>query len=143
MKNDVVITSTITIPEHELEITASRSGGPGGQHVNKSNTRITVRWNVHTTQVLNEEQKARILDKLQSRLTSEGDLIIHNSESRSQQHNKRLALAQLATELRKALHIPKKRLATHASATSKEARLEEKKQRSYVKRLRSKKFDEE
>src|SRR5579863_10116537 len=103
MKNDVIITSTITIPEHEIEITASRAGGPGGQHVNKSSTRITVRWNVRNTQVLNDEQKARVLHKLQSRLTLEGDLIIHNSESRSQQHNKKLALAQLAFEVRKAL----------------------------------------
>src|SRR6185503_5394789 len=84
MKNDLFIKNGITIPEHELIITTSRSGGAGGQHVNKTDTRITVRWNIKTTTTLTEEQKNYVLEKLQARITSEGDLIIHNSESRSQ-----------------------------------------------------------
>src|SRR6185503_9157938 len=85
MKNDLFIKNGITIPEHELEITASRSGGAGGQHVNKTDTKITIRFNIKNSSALTEEQKQLILEKLQSRITEDGDLIIHNSESRSQQ----------------------------------------------------------
>ena len=58
MEKDLPIKNSIVIPEHELEITASRSGGPGGQHVNKTSSRITVRWNVRTTTVLDDETKS-------------------------------------------------------------------------------------
>src|SRR5579872_4918616 len=118
MKNNIVI------PEHELEITASRAGGPGGQHVNKTNSRITIRWNVKNTHILDTDQKERVLQKLQSRITDTGDLIVHNSASRSQLQNKQLALAQLVQEVRQALHVPKKRMATKVSKTVKEKRLE-------------------
>jgi ribosome-associated protein len=143
MKNDVHVKNGITIPEHELEITTSRSGGAGGQHVNKTDTRITIRWNVKTTSVLSEEQKNRVLQNLQSRLTTEGELIIHNSESRSQQQNKEMALAQLVQIVRKALHVPKKRMKTRTPHAVKEARLESKTHRGKVKKMRSKKTHEE
>lgn len=143
MKNDLPIKNSIIIPEHELEITASRAGGPGGQHVNKSDTRITVRWNVINTTALNEEQKARVLLNLQSRLTGDGDLIVHNSESRSQVQNRKLALQNLAQEIRKALYVPKKRKPTQVTKSSKEARLQSKMQRSTVKKTRSKKIHED
>lgn len=136
MKNDLPIKNGIVIPDHELEITTSRSGGPGGQHVNKTSSRITVRWNVRNTSALTDEQKERVLQKLEARLTTEGDLIIHNSASRSQDQNKRMALAQLAEVVRQALYIPKKRLKTRASPGAKEARLEMKSRRSMVKKMR-------
>lgn len=139
MKNDLSVKNGIVIPDHELEIATSRAGGPGGQHVNKTDTRITVRWNVNKTIALSEAQKERVLQNLQSRLTSEGDLIIHNSASRSQLQNKQMALAQLANEVRKALHVPKKRMATRVSRSVKESRLKVKAIRSTVKKLRSKK----
>jgi ribosome-associated protein len=141
MKHDVPIKNGIVIPEHELEITTSRAGGPGGQHVNKTNTRITVRWNVKNTQTLSEEQKNHVLERLKSRLTTEGDLIIHNNTSRSQHHNKTMALLQLAKEVNKALHVPKKRTATTISRAGKESRLHAKNQRSAIKKLRSKKIN--
>jgi ribosome-associated protein len=140
MKNDIYIQHDITIPEHELEITTSRSGGAGGQHVNKTDTRITVRWNIKNTHALNELQKQRVLEKLAHRLTSDGDLIVNNSESRSQQHNKKMALAQLAREIQKALYVPKKRMKTRISLSAKEALLQSKKHHSMVKKMRSKKF---
>lgn len=140
---DLPVKNGIVIPGQELEITASRAGGPGGQHVNKSSTRITVRWNVSTTGALTPEQKELVLQKLQSRLTNEGDLIVHNSASRSQQQNKEMALARLAQEVRNALHVPKKRMATRLSRAKKEARLQTKTHRSDIKKMRSKKIYDE
>lgn len=143
MKNDLPIKNGIIIPEHELEITTSRAGGPGGQHVNRTSSRITVRWNVKNTNALNQEQKERVLQKLAPQLTGEGDLIIHNSASRSQEQNKKMALARLAQEVRNALHIPKKRMATKISKSVKEARLHEKSRRGFIKKMRSKRIHEE
>jgi len=140
MITDVHVKNGITIPLHELEITTSRSGGAGGQHVNKTDTRITVRWNVIKTQALTDEQRARVLENLKSRLTVEGDLIINNSTSRSQQQNKEKALEQLAYEVRKALYVPKKRIATRVSKAKKEARLDSKARRGNIKKLRSTKY---
>ncbi len=141
MKNDIHIKNDLIIPDHELDITASRAGGPGGQHVNKTSTRITVRWNVPTSTALTPEQKERILHKLHSKLTTEGDLIVHNSASRSQQKNKELALAHLAAMVRNALTVPKKRTPTRISQGKKEARLQTKGKRSTIKQLRSKKIE--
>lgn len=139
MEEDLPIKNGIIIPGHELEITASRSGGPGGQHVNKASTRITVRWNAPKTHALTPEQKERVLQNLHSQLTSEGDLIIHNSSSRSQHQNKEMALKNLTRILRKALFVPKQRMATRVSKAKKEERLREKTARSSIKKMRSKK----
>lgn len=128
----------ISIPLHELEITASRSGGPGGQHVNKSDTRITVRWNVQSSGVLLPEQKELLLQKLQSQLTTEGDIIVHNSASRSQEQNKKMAIRALEEKIDRALYVPKKRMATRVPRKVKEARLSMKAQRSTIKKTRSK-----
>ena len=136
----IFIKNNIIIPDHELEITASRSGGAGGQHVNKTDTKITVRWNINNSSALTDEQKQRVVAKLQSRITQDGDLIVHNSESRSQQQNKKNALNALAAIIRNALHIEKKRIATKVSKALKEARLKSKAHRSSVKQMRSKKI---
>lgn len=142
MRDDIVIKNGIMIPDHELEISASKSGGPGGQHANKASTRISVRWNVRQTTALNDEQKQRVLEKLATEVTADGDIIIHSSESRSQQHNKKVALALLAKKITAALHVPKKRMKVPVPHGVKQARLQEKKQRGMLKKMRSKKFEE-
>src|SRR3989338_4219071 len=126
----------IQIPDSEIEITASRSGGPGGQHVNKTNTRVTARWNLLKTQILTEEQKARCLFKLKSRINSEGELILHVDLLRSQILNRELALERLHELVTQALIIPKKRVKTKPSRASKMRRLEQKKRTGLQKKQR-------
>ncbi|MFC1843081.1 alternative ribosome rescue aminoacyl-tRNA hydrolase ArfB [Candidatus Dependentiae bacterium] len=140
--NEIHIKNDIAIPYHELEITTSRSGGPGGQHVNKTETRITVRWNVKETSAFPEPLKERVLENLESRLTADGYLIIHNSESRSQLQNKKNALENLAAIVRKALFVPKKRIKTKIPKKEKEKRLRDKKRRGDIKKRRRKNLDE-
>ena len=143
MKDDLPIKNGIVIPGHEIEVKASRAGGPGGQHVNKADTRITVRWNVRESVALSEKQKERVLQNLQARLTSGGDLIIHHSSSRSQQQNKKNALMHLAREVRKALYVPKKRMKTRTPKAVKESRLRAKKHRGKIKKMRGKKIQDD
>ncbi len=138
MKNDVVVKNGVVIPGHEIEITASGAGGPGGQHVNKAATKITVRWNVNNTKALTDIQKERVLKNLESRLTADGDLVISNSSTRSQVQNKKKALEILAKTVKKALYVPKRRMKTRIPKEKKEARLQEKKRRAEVKKMRGK-----
>lgn len=142
MSNDIFVQEGVIIPEHELEISTSKSGGAGGQHVNKTESKITIRWNVKESNAITHEQKMRIIQNLGSRLTESGDFIIHSSESRSQQHNRMAALKRLEKEIKKALYMPKKRMKTRVSKSAKEARLQSKKIRSSVKKLRKIHFDE-
>ena len=141
MKQHLFIKQNIIIPEHELEITASRSGGPGGQHVNKTSSRITVRWNVRTTHSMPDYLKERIIERLGSQISiDDGDIIIHNSSSRSQQQNKEAALKLLTSLIRTALHVPKKRIPTKISTSKQETRLHKKTLLSRTKKLRSRKI---
>jgi ribosome-associated protein len=140
MIDGVVINEWLTVPEHEIEISTSRGSGPGGQHVNKTDTRVTIRWNVKNSSVLSQEQKDRIVQNLHARLTNDGDLILHSGASRSQQQNKENAFIILAQVIKKALYVPKKRMATRVSKAVKASRMEHKKHRSFVKKTRSKRY---
>ena len=133
---DLKLKNGMIIPEDELEIKASHAGGPGGQHVNKSNTRITVRWNIKNTRILTEEQKEQVESKLKNTLTEGGELIVHSAFSRSQLQNKEDALNRLADKVCKALYVPKRRMKTRMSKSQKDARLQAKSHRSNIKKLR-------
>jgi ribosome-associated protein len=135
-ENVVTVNSELTIPRSELEYRATRSGGPGGQHVNTSSTRIELTWNVGTAQSLNEAQRARIMEKLATRIDGEGVLRLVSTGSRSQHQNKEEVTQRFGEVIEKALRIPKPRKRTKVPKGAKEERLREKKKRSEVKQGR-------
>lgn len=114
----------------ELQFQTARSSGPGGQNVNKVESKVELRFRPAASALLSEEQRQRVLEKLASRLTSEGELIVTSQEDRSQQRNKELALQKFYELLTKALHRPKARKATKPSAGAVRKRLESKKKNS-------------
>jgi ribosome-associated protein len=134
----IAITPGVEIPESELEFIASRSGGPGGQNVNKVSSRVTLRFNLGRSSALSEEQRQRIRARLSSRINKEGVLQVTSQRTRSQELNREDALERFAELLRAALREEKKRLKTRATRASQEERLREKKRRRVVKELRSK-----
>lgn len=136
------VNARVAIPPHELELRASRAGGPGGQHVNTSSTRVEVTWCVATSTALDPEARERISARLASRLDSTGTLRVVAADTRSQSQNRALALERLARMVREALVIPKARRATKPTRSSKLARLETKKRRSTQKRDRRDKGDD-
>ena len=125
-----------SIPRSELTYRASRAGGAGGQHVNTSSTRIELLWNVRTTQALSEDERARVLAKLVSRIDGEGYIRVVSSARRSQLQNREAAEERLAALITEALLVRKKRKATKPSRGAKEARLSEKKKRGETKQQR-------
>ena len=141
-EDGLALAETTSIPRGELTYRASRAGGAGGQHVNTSSTRIELLWNVRTTQALDEEARARVVEKLATRIDGEGFIRVVSSARRSQGQNRVAAEERLVELVRKALIVPKRRKATKPSRGAKEARLTEKKKRGETKRQRSDKpFD--
>src|SRR5215218_11458491 len=130
------VTPALRIPLGELRYRASRSGGPGGQHVNTSSTRVELVWNVAGSPSLSDAQRALIQEKLANRINGEGELLLVGGESRSQYQNKEAVTERFAELLREALHVPKARRKTRPSRASKEERLQEKKRRSETKKMR-------
>jgi ribosome-associated protein len=135
---DLFINDRVTIPGSELEYAASRSSGPGGQHVNTADTRIQLRWNVEQTVALSEAQRARVRRFLAPRLTESGDLILASDQHRSQRRNREEVTRRLAALVREALVPPKPRRKTKPTRASKEKRLSEKKRRAEIKKGRGK-----
>jgi ribosome-associated protein len=130
------LTSTLCLPLGELEYRASRSGGPGGQHVNTSSTRVEVWWDIAGSPSLNEEQRSRLLQQLRPRLDSSGRLRLVSSSSRSQLRNREEVTQRLREVVAGALVLPKPRKRTRPTQASKAARLEAKRRRSALKRER-------
>lgn len=131
-----ILTATNLMPE--LIFTTSRSGGPGGQNVNKVNSKVTLRFSVVSSAILSDEQKEILLTKLQSKLTQEGELVVNAQEARSQIENKEIALKKFDELIAKAFFKKKARKASKPSKASVKKRLEEKKMHSKKKQLRNK-----
>jgi ribosome-associated protein len=127
----------LLIPAAELHESASRSGGPGGQHVNKANTRVTLRWNVSESAALDDERRRRLLRRLKSRLTTRGHLVVHAGRHRSRARNLTLARERLADLVREALATRRARVATRPGRAARDRSLEAKRRRGLLKRTRT------
>jgi len=133
---DVRVNDRVTIPADELSFSFARSGGPGGQNVNKVASKVELRWTPGTTRALTPDDRALVVSKLAPRLTTDGELIVVSSLTRDQIVNRGDAEDKLAAIVRGALFRPKPRKKTKPSRGSKERRLKAKKARSEIKRGR-------
>lgn len=137
------VNEELALPLAELRYRATRSGGPGGQHVNTSSTRIELEFDVAGSPSLTEAQRGRIQERLSNRISGEGVLLLSSSGSRSQHQNREEVTERLATLLADALRRPKPRRKTRVPRAAKEARLKEKKKRSETKRKRGRPASDE
>ncbi|MEO9157324.1 MAG: alternative ribosome rescue aminoacyl-tRNA hydrolase ArfB [Kofleriaceae bacterium] len=134
---DLVIQPGLTIPGSELSIAFARSGGSGGQNVNKVSTKVDLRWHPGSSTALPADDRAWLLEKLASRLSGEGALIVTSTRTRDQIKNREDALAKLALIVRSALIRPKHRRATKPSRGAKRRRVADKRHRAGIKAGRS------
>jgi ribosome-associated protein len=139
-ENQVVINEELAIPESELSFSFSTSGGPGGQHANKAETRVTLSFDVAGSSSLDESQRERILARLGNRIGGDGTLKISASTSRSQYDNRQEVIARLQALLEEALRPRKKRRPTKPSRAAVEQRLEAKRRHSQRKQERQKRW---
>ncbi len=142
--DDLRVTDAIVIPAAELSWAFARSGGAGGQNVNKVESKVELRWTPATSRALaglDADTRAWLLSRLAARLTGGGELLITSTLTRDQIRNRGDALAKLVTLVRTALLRPKTRRATRPSRGAKERRIASKKKRGEVKRTRSVKGD--
>src|SRR5947209_20102631 len=128
--DSIRVTRSVVIPLSEIELRFSRSGGPGGQHAQKSETRVEAVFDVEASDALSDAQKRRVLAKAGPVLRAVAQ------DERSQLRNRELAVERLVAALRAALHVERRRVATKPTAAARERRLEEKKRRGERKRLR-------
>ena len=126
----------LIIPASEMWFTSSRSSGPGGQHVNKTSSRVSLHWNAAESSALTSEQRERLMERLAPRISKQGVLQIDVDTHRSQHRNRQTARQRLAELVRDALAEPKKRVPTKTPARANQRRLEEKSRRGTVKQLR-------
>jgi ribosome-associated protein len=124
------VTRTVAIPLAEIELRFSRSSGPGGQHAQKSETRVEAIFDVESSGALTEPQKRRVLARTGPVIRAVAQ------DERSQARNRELAVERVVEQLREALRVPRKRVPTAPTQAARERRLEEKRRRSEVKRLR-------
>ena len=122
----------------EFEFITSKSSGKGGQHVNTTETKVTVVWNVFKSSALHNGEKGNILIKLRNKISAEGNLLVSSQKGRSQQANKEDAITKMIAMISKALIKPKERIATKASKSSKEKKKTEKINRAKIKEGRRK-----
>lgn len=142
LDDPLLINASLTIPQAELQVRATRAGGPGGQHVNTSSTRVELTWNVRASSVLNAAQRERLLVALAPRLDGAGVLRVVASDTRSQRQNRELAEERLAAAVRRALVVRRPRKKTRPTRASVERRLDAKKRAGEKKRARHVRSDD-
>ena len=130
------VNRSVVIPDNEIKMTFSPSGGPGGQHANRSSTRVELTWNPGASKALGPRQKDRVVAALRRRLDSSGNIRLTSDRYRSQTRNRTDAQERLAGLVRAALIPPKSRVGTKPTKGSKEERLRSKRKRSETKRAR-------
>ena len=130
------VTRSVVLPLAEVELRFSRSSGPGGQHAQKSETRVEAVFDVETSSALTDAQKRRVLARAGPKLRAVAQ------DERSQLRNRELAIERVVEQLRQALRVERRRVATKPTAASRERRLEQKRRRSKTKRLRRRDPDE-
>lgn len=137
----IEITPEIALGDEEITLEFTRASGPGGQNVNKVATAVQLRFDVLNSPSLPEAVRRRLMMLAGSRLTNEGVLLLTAKEFRTQERNRQAAIERLVELVREAAKPPKRRRKTKPSASAKERRLQEKQQRSHIKRGRSQGFD--
>ena len=136
MGTERLIAGPVEIPLSEIQVSFARSSGPGGQNVNKLETKVILRWRPRESSALDADQLARIEAKFASRLTFEGDLLVTSERHRRQEQNRSDALERLAGLVADALKVEKPRKPTRPTRASQERRIADKKRRGETKRLR-------
>jgi ribosome-associated protein len=134
--DDVRVDRSLTIPGDELQLEFTPSSGPGGQHANRSSTRVELRWDVTNSGALTPRQRERVAAGLRHRLTAGGVLRLSSDTHRSQAQNRKEVVERLVRLVREALRPRRTRVATAPSAGSKADRVRTKRHRSAVKKLR-------
>ena len=136
MTDDVRVSRRVTIPASELAFRFTPSGGPRGQHANRSATRAELVWNIEESSALGPRQKARVRRALGRRIDAEGNLRLVSDAGRSQARNRKDVAERLALLVAGALEVPKPRVPTKPSASARDRRMRAKRRRGEVKRLR-------